>query len=546
MPTHISWAIWSCLAAMVLLFLMAGAGSYPFLTTDETRHAGIVHDMWAARHYLMPRVGAFPVLDGAPLHYWVSLGFIEVLGPHEWVLRLPSALAAVALLVFFGKVFLPSRTWRLPLMLTCLFLLQPALMMAGRFASPDMLGLLLLTVSLGSFGYAAHYLEHGEWSTSWTFTAWVSTALLGLAVGPLAVLPPLLTVGLWLAFRKRFDVITALCWWPALLVAATLFVPWFWFAEQSYPGIVNAMLHKQALTLVGDGCHEWFELGVGSCWLLVAAGSLPLLACCICRYRDTSRRAALRTPMAGLMGLWLLVFVPLHPLMALSPAGHAIALVMPLLYFSALVMVPSEGGTDRAGACTWLVIGLLAAAIGAAGIHVFSKHLSAAALLAQTVRPHYNPFTDKVIMLDRFDYDFNFHMKTPKLVYVATDWANEEESTSSRWKRELRESARFVPEVAETLLLTAVPPEQAARQGSLLARHDGRADSYLGRSENSLLDRLCTGGAVNLWVIGSKDAGAQYPVLSDLIPVVVSGQAHAWYLGVGAQPYRCAQRAQPP
>src|SRR5690606_7149430 len=124
---------------------------------------------------------------------------------------------------------------------------------------------------------------------------------------------------------KRFDVIAALCWWPAMVAAAALFVPWFWLVEHSYPGIVSAMLQRQALTLVGEGRHEWLELGAGSCWLLVAAGGLPLLVCCICRYRDPGLRAAFRTPTAGLMAVWLLVSVLFHPLIALSPAGHAIA-----------------------------------------------------------------------------------------------------------------------------------------------------------------------------------------------------------------------------
>lgn len=544
-PKNINWVIWPCLAAAALFLLTAGAGSYPFLTSDEARHAGIVHNMWASRHYLVPRVGAFPVLDGAPLHYWISLGFIEVFGASEWALRLPSALAAVALLLFVGKAFLPSGTWRLPLILTCLFLLQPALLMAGRFVAPDMLGLLLITVSLGSFWSAAQYLERGEWSTPWTFSAWVATALSGLAVGPLAILLPLVTVGLWLACRKRFDVIAALCWWPAMVAAAALFVPWFWLVEHSYPGIVSAMLQRQALTLVGEGRHEWLELGAGSCWLLVAAGGLPLLVCCICRYRDPGLRAAFRTPTAGLMAVWLLVSVLFHPLIALSPAGHAIAMVVPLLYFSALAMAPSEDGTHRVGGlCTWGAIGLLAVVIGAAGIYVFSKHPSAAATLAHTVRQSYNPFTDKVIMLDRFDYDFNFHMKTPKLVYVATDWATGENLASLNWKRELSDSARFVPDVAESLLLTAVPPAQAAAPASLGPGHDSVADGVVERLENSLFNRLCAQRSINLWVIGSKEAGARYPILSDLLPVVVSGQAYVWYLGVGTRPLRCTQRAQ--
>ena len=63
---EINWNVLLWLIVGVLLFAMLGTGSYPLLGPDESRHAGIVHDMWAARQYLVPRVDGLPMLDGKP------------------------------------------------------------------------------------------------------------------------------------------------------------------------------------------------------------------------------------------------------------------------------------------------------------------------------------------------------------------------------------------------------------------------------------------------------------------------------------------------
>lgn len=512
---------WPCLAIVALLCLAVGIGSYPFSAPDEARHAGIVYDMWAARQYLIPRVDGFPTLDGAPLYYWISLGFLSLFGAHEWVSRLPSSIAAAALLMFFGKVFLPPGGWRPLAVLTGLFLLQPALMLAGRFASPDMLGLLLQTMALGCFLRAALCVEQGRWSAAWTAAAWISTALAGLATGPLAVFPALVAMGLWLALRRRFDVLASLCWWPGMMVVVLLLLPWLLLAETHYPGIVSAMLRKQALALVGDARHGWANLGHDFCWLVVLAGSLPLVLCWY-RYRDPARQAALRTPTAGLMAVWLLLLVPLHPLVVMSPVGHAVALVVPLLYFGVLALAPTGGAPIIREARAWLAVVLPALVVGAAGMYFFVQRLSDISPLARVMSQYYNPATDKAIMLDRFDYDFNFHMRSPKLVYVATDWASEAGLGAPRWKRELSESARFVPETAARLLLTTEPAAGAA-------------------VSNSLFDRLCERRVVNLWVIGAEDAPRRYPILNELEPFIMAGKARAWYLEPGKEPVHCAK-----
>lgn len=514
-----NWIIWPSLFIAALLHMIAGADAYPLIAPDESRHAGIVHDMWAARQYLMPRVDGFPVLDGAPLHYWVSLAFLTVFGAHEWTLRLPSAIAAGVLLVFFVRIFLPATMRRLPAVfcVALLFLLHPALLLGGRFASPDMLNLLLLTMANGAFLQASRRMELGLWSGPWTFMAWMATALLGLGAGPLAPLLPVLTIALWLCLRRRFDIMAGLCWWPGIPSVVLLLLPWLLLAQARYPGIINAILQEQAVALVGGGRYGWAQHVYGMGWVLLLAGALPL-AVCLYRFRDAELRASLRNPLAGLMALWLLVVVLLHSLMVSSLAGYAMATVMPLLYFAAVAVSPGDRSRTWVNAAPWLVFLATAGAVATAGALFFSQRLSEVPPLAQILRPYYNTVTDKAIMLDRFDYGLNFYLGTSKLVFVAANWLQQPNESMPRWQRELAMSARFVPNTADRMLLDT--------------RAAPLSIDLPGPPYDDLVNRLCGPRVVNLWVIAAPDAPERYPILQDLTPYVMTGRARAWYLPV--------------
>ena len=539
-----NWIIFLSLAFLMLLCMMAGAGWYPLLSPDEAKHAGIVHDMWAARQYLIPRINGLPTLDGAPLYYWLSLGFLFLFGAQEWTLRLPSAISVALILVVMVRVWhvgLPPRSlWVWVLLLVS----QPALMLAGRFAAPDMLNVFLLAAALGCFLRAACCVEMGNWSGPWTMSAWFATALLGLGAGPLAVFLPMIVVGLWLMLRRRFDILASLCWWPGVPAVVLLLLPWQLSAEAQYPGIIAATLQKQLRSLIEHGSHGWTTLGHSACWPLMLAGILPLVVC-LYRYRDPVRRQVLRTPVAGLMAVWLAVLIPLHPLMTMTVAGHAMVLVIPLLYFGVLAMVPGDGGPTWEDARAWLAYVMLVAVVAGVGLHFFAQRLSKVFPVTQVISKYYSPTTDKVIMLDRYEYEFNFYMRSPKLVYVAADWSLENAGRAPSWKKALLESAGFAPETAKRLLLTTRLSEGLSEGLSEDLAHEGEAKGGNGAGSgdftlDDLLDKLCERRVVNLWIIGSEDAPRRHAILADLTTFVGTGKVRAWYLDEGVELARCA------
>lgn len=503
-PSGMGWKLPAAAAVLILLWLMAGPDSYPLLVPHESRHAGIVHEMWAARQYLVPRIDGLPVLDGAPLYYWLALGFVSLLGADEWVLRLPSAVSAVVLLVVLAKVLQPWPSSRFLSVLFALFLVQPALILTGRYAAPEMLSILFLAWAAGSFFQASVMAEAGEKPARWILSAWIGSGLLGLSAGTLAAFVPSIISLVWLALRRRLDLIGALCWWPAMVLGAAVVLPWLILASARHPGIVPVMLERQVLGLFGHGRHGWEECALHLRALVMFLGSLPLLMC-LYRYTDPVRRAALSTPQAGFMAVWLAVVVLLHPLVTMTLLGPAIAAVVPLLYFGALALAPSGESHERGSLWGWILHLVTVAVVWWAGEHLVSARVSPVEPVVSTIGHYYRSATDKVVMLNRYDYEFNYYLRSPKLIYVATDWESADQPGQPAWKEEILASARFARNTAESMLL----------------------------EYDDFLTRICGRRVVNLWVIGRPNAAERHPVLNDMTEVTSTDSVYAWYLEAG-------------
>lgn len=506
----ISWMIRAGLAVAGLLSLAVVFVSNPLLSGEEARHAGIVYDMWAARQYLVPRVDGLPVLDGAPLYYWLAVASISLFGVHEWTLRLPSLISAL-LVLWVVSCALKNSGLRLRFAIVLgLGLVQPGLMVAGRIAAPDMLNILLLALALGGFAQAADDAERGLRRPRGVFLAWCALGLLALGAGLFAILVPLGVITLWLALRKRLGLVRMLWTGPALTMASLLVLPWWWFVSVQYPGIVSAMMERQALEIVGLGSHGWMQSWLDARGLLVLASIVPLAACAF-RLRSTACLAVMHTPTAGLMAIWLVVFVPFYPLLTMSRAGPAVMMAVPLLYFAAMAL-GSHGGRPRWGTVRvcWAHLAVASAAV-ITGVHFFTVRSSEVVPLTQVIGKLYLPAIDKVIMLDRYDYEFNFYMRSPKLVSVVADWTDDGKAAQPDWKQELRRSAPYAPETAKRLLLTS--------QG--------------------FHDRICERRVVNLWIVGTQEAALQHPVMADLTAVSGTGDLQAWYLSARTTPAQC-------
>jgi len=83
--------------ALIWLVIFWRLGYLSLLDPDEAHYAQITKEMIGAREWLVPLVGGVPFIDKPVLFHWLQgLSFLTF-GMNEFAARLPSALAAVAL-----------------------------------------------------------------------------------------------------------------------------------------------------------------------------------------------------------------------------------------------------------------------------------------------------------------------------------------------------------------------------------------------------------------------------------------------------------------
>ena len=154
----------------------------------------------------MPRLNGEVYIDKPPLHYWLGLAVAHLRGTaDEWAVRLPSALAALALLAgLYARASTPDADalpWAAPLAVLAL-LCNLSFSMFGRRAEIDML---FAALAGGAWLAASQYLLVDP-RRRWLDLAY---ALLGLALltkGPVALLffpAPLIAHYLFTASGRR-------------------------------------------------------------------------------------------------------------------------------------------------------------------------------------------------------------------------------------------------------------------------------------------------------------------------------------------------------
>jgi 4-amino-4-deoxy-L-arabinose transferase-like glycosyltransferase len=113
---------------------LPGLGSVE-LKHEEPRRALPALHMLASGDWLVPRVGSIPFLRKPPMLQWlIALSFVATGTKSEWAVRLPSALATLALALAIGRI---GSSWlgsKGGLLAAILFLTNFAILESGRLA----------------------------------------------------------------------------------------------------------------------------------------------------------------------------------------------------------------------------------------------------------------------------------------------------------------------------------------------------------------------------------------------------------------------------
>jgi 4-amino-4-deoxy-L-arabinose transferase-like glycosyltransferase len=368
---------WIAIAGIVVFWRLG----YPSLMDpDEAHYAELTREMVQAGNWLVPLLDGVPYIDKPILFHWLQGASIAVLGESEFAARLPSALAALALIGITRWVGIALFGAAVGEWGAIMFATIPATFALASIGLMDMVFTAFLFGAVGCLLVAAREPRAGIERAGY--------ALLALAVmtkGPVA----LLVVGLfcgaaWAAGGELRVRVQRLHWKSGLLLAALAASPWFiWmyvrYGQAFIEGYVlagNLYYFTQPASFSGRAIsHVFYARAVAGGffpWSVIAAGRAVDLV-------GRRRRAAPLTADERLLWLWAAVVIAFFSLARFKldhyvfPAAPAICLIAAKAWHDAAAEARS-----RAGAVRLCVLGLGALLVVAgtfASVYLFELDL---------------------------------------------------------------------------------------------------------------------------------------------------------------------------
>lgn len=355
--------LWSryelALVVIAAVIFLAGIISPPALMDDvDAAHAQISRNMIQSGDWVIPHLDGVAYIEKAPLPYWLIAICYLVLGVHDWVARIPTALSAILLCWITARYGLWAFGRRAGFyaglaLATCI-----GLFLFTRILIPDVM--LTATVCMCFFAFQRALNEDGEerHPRSWAVLLAVSMAIGVLLKGLLALVVPIGGAVLYLAFTRQlfsrrtwqslhlftgsliFLVIAA----PWHVLAILRMPPYFNFSMHSGPGEYHGFfwfyfMNEHVLRFLGLRYpHDYNTVPRAAFWLLNLAWLFPwsayFPAAAKLSYKPVDRAGRTRLLALCWAGFLLLFFtfsttqeyysMPLYPALALL-LGCAIA-----------------------------------------------------------------------------------------------------------------------------------------------------------------------------------------------------------------------------
>ena len=252
----------------------------PFFDKGEPREALAVQDIVQRGEWLFPLKRATAIPSKPPLFHWSAALTYQITGElNETTIRLPSALYGLlgVLLVYgLGRRVFGAETGLLGGAILASMMIYQDQAMSARV---DMTLGVFVTASLVLFyalyrGFLANPL--------WYFVFYGMVGLGTLAKGPLGLLLPGLVIAVFLALKKRWDLLVKLALHPGVVLTLLLVVGWYGLAiSRGGEGFVNRQLLSENVSrFFGGSGHShpvYYYLGYLFTMALPWGLFLPLL-----------------------------------------------------------------------------------------------------------------------------------------------------------------------------------------------------------------------------------------------------------------------------
>lgn len=224
-------------AAIAGLITLPGLGVGTLWDNSETAYGEVAREILLYRDAIVLHLNGSPWFVQPPLYFWLAAAFAKVFSLSTFSLRLPSALATIAMGALTAQVVARNAGSRAALYATTV--LSTSLMQAivGRLAIMDALLDLAVAATI-----LCWYRATCEQDWRFFIAGWVTVALGLLAKGPVAVVVTVLVVGIWYAVERR----NGLRGFPPtrvwiIAIAAFLLISAPWFAALASASGVHAL-----------------------------------------------------------------------------------------------------------------------------------------------------------------------------------------------------------------------------------------------------------------------------------------------------------------
>jgi 4-amino-4-deoxy-L-arabinose transferase-like glycosyltransferase len=222
---------WLLLPAVALLFL--GLGANTIWDANEAFYVETPRQMLLSGDYINPSFNGEPRMNKPVLSYWVVAGLYHLFGVSVGVERLGIAFGALGILLaayLCGRVLRSSLAgwWAVLLVATA-----PQFVMFSRRIFIDIWVTMFMALTIGCFLLAVASPTRRR---LYLVLMYVAIGLGVLTKGPIALVFPAATIGVWLLVERRLSDITTLWLVPGALLVLAINLPW-WGAIYAQHGL---------------------------------------------------------------------------------------------------------------------------------------------------------------------------------------------------------------------------------------------------------------------------------------------------------------------
>jgi 4-amino-4-deoxy-L-arabinose transferase-like glycosyltransferase len=222
--------------------------SPPGLMDDvDAVHGQMARNMVDSGDWIIPHLNGVPYIEKAPLPYWLIAICYLILGVHDWVARIPTALAAVLLCFITARYGAWAFGRRAGFYAGLALATCVGLFLFTRILIPDVM--LTLTVTLCFMAFQRLMNEDGEelHSRRWAGVLGVSLGIGVLLKGLLAIVVPVGAVFVYLVLTRQLfsrDVWRRLRPMTVFFIFLLVAAPWHILATLRMPPYFNFTMHS--------------------------------------------------------------------------------------------------------------------------------------------------------------------------------------------------------------------------------------------------------------------------------------------------------------